>query len=188
MSLAVAQHSGEVTQPALMEVTFSAPLFRKGQWACLQTAVLQPSVIDLGSQGAAPGSCHAWCLQTHTSCWLIHGDSFSGCLHNGIVMSSPVFRWLVVTAREVACLIYYTVSNLQGSPGCQLRLGQVCGKCLVDGVCVLHVHPVRTEHVSQLRECTPIPGARVTNTDAGRFSSNWRGPRCKKHGNRHLLY
>lgn len=65
----------------------------------------------------------------------------------------------------------------------------VCGKCLVDGVGVLRVHPVRTEHVSQLRECTPIPGARVTNTDAGRFSmSNGGGATGVHHCNRDTCF
>lgn len=37
---------------------------RKGQRARLRQQSLQPSVVDLGSRGAAaPGSCHARCLQ-----------------------------------------------------------------------------------------------------------------------------
>lgn len=53
---------------------------RKGQWARLRQQSLQPSVVDLGSRGAAaPGSRHAGCLQIHTSRWFVHGESFSGC-------------------------------------------------------------------------------------------------------------
>lgn len=112
---------------------------RKGQWARLRQQSLQPSVVDLGSRGAAaPGSCHARCLQMHTSCWFVHGESFSGCLRSGAEMSNPVFCRLVVTAREVAFLIYYTGSNLQGVPGCQQEcvvnvslMGSECCVCIL---------------------------------------------------------
>lgn len=47
---------------------------------------------------------------------------FSGHLHNGIEMSSCCSSQLVVTAREVALLIYYIVRNPQGANRCQLEL------------------------------------------------------------------
>lgn len=65
-----------------------------------------------------------------TLCPLVPEESSSGCLRNGVEMSSPVFRRLVVTARGVALLIYYPASNLPESPGS----AGVCGKCLMDGV------------------------------------------------------
>lgn len=76
-----------------------------------------------------------------------HEESFSGSLHDGIEMSGCCFApRAVVTAGEVAFLIYHTVSELQEpAEGSRSYV-----KCLADGRCMPCARPVQTEHVSHL--------------------------------------
>lgn len=118
--------SGEVTDPA--------PVL-----ALVQEGAVSPKGTVTAGVGHGPGKpvgSRTWFSSLSVSAdslsfWLVCRESFSGCLHNGIEMSSPVSCRLVVTAREVALLIYYSVCNLGGVSACEQEL---CVKRLTEGV------------------------------------------------------
>jgi len=58
-------------------------------------------------------------IDAHFSFWFIPEESFSVHPRNTLRCQAAVFSQLVVTAREVALLIYYIVRNLQGANRCQ---------------------------------------------------------------------
>lgn len=127
LDLAVPQRRpGDTPRCALMEVNvLFLPLKEGGPSA--NSAGTSAICRQPGEPGKPPDS-RTWFLslsvfiEPHSSLCFIPEESFSEHLRNASSCQAAVSPQLVVTAREVAFLIYYVVGNLQGARGCQWEL------------------------------------------------------------------